>query len=313
MCSVLNVGSLNIDHVYRVDHLAQPGETVASTAYEVFAGGKGANQSAALACAGARVYHCGRVGAEGRWLVRELEERGVEVAHITTDEKTPGGHAIIQVDAGGENSIVLFPGCNHSIDKDQIDAVLEHFDPGDFLLLQNEISEIPYIMEEADTRGLRICFNPAPASGRVLEYPLHLVNLLFVNRSEASILSGVGEEEEKATTERIIHGLRSKLTRADLVLTLGSEGAVFIPEQEQAEPIIVEPVPVDRVVDSTGAGDTFIGYFVASLSRGDTTAEALELAAAAAALSVTRAGAMSSIPTAVETEVWRRSHASRNR
>ena len=309
MYSVLNVGSLNIDHVYQVDHLARPGETVASSAYEVFAGGKGANQSAALACAGARVYHCGRVGVEGGWLVRELEERGVEVAHVITDEKTPGGHAIIQVDAGGENSIVLFPGCNHSIDKDQIDAVLEQFEPGDFLLLQNEIREIPYLMQEAEKRGLRICFNPAPATRRVLEYPLHLVSLLFVNRSEAAILSGVGEE--MATLEQIIHGLRSNLAQADLVLTLGSEGAMFIPEE--AEPTMVEPVSVDRVVASTGAGDTFIGYFVASLSRGDTTVEALQLAAAAAALSVTRAGAMSSIPTAAETEAWRKSHVSRHR
>ncbi len=311
MCSVLNVGSLNIDHVYHVDHVARPGETLASASYEVFAGGKGANQSAALGSAGAQVYHCGRVGPEGRWLVLELEQFGVEVGHIVLDEETPGGHAIIQVDAHGENSIVLFPGCNHSISKVQINTVLEQFAPGDFLLLQNEISEIPYLIEEGFNKGMRVCFNPAPASSRMLDYPLQHVSMLFVNKSEGAILTGV--EEEDAVLEQMVEGLRSRLPETELVITLGAEGAVFIPGEEQADPVVVEPVPVDGVVDSTGAGDTFIGYFIAALSRGDPTHDALEIAAAAAAISVTRAGAMSSIPTATETEALRRRHAGRHR
>ncbi len=312
MCSVLNVGSLNIDHVYHVDHVARPGETLASASYEVFAGGKGANQSAALAAAGAQVYHCGRVGPEGRWLALELEKRGVDVTHIVVDEETPGGHAIIQVDARGENSIVVFPGCNHNIRKSQIEAVLESFQPGDFLLLQNEISEIPYLIKEGCRKGLRVCFNPAPASSGILEYlPPHQASVLFVNQSEAALLIGV--DEEKATLEQMVEDLRSRLPETELVITLGSAGAVFVPGEGQADPVVIEPVPVDRVVDSTGAGDTFIGYFVAALSRGDSTPEALEIAATAAALSVTRAGAMNSIPTAIETEALRRSHAGRHR
>lgn len=184
-------------------HVARPGETLASASYEVFARGKGANQSAALAAAGAYVYHCGRGGPEGHWLVLELQQRGVDVRHIVVDEQMPGGHAVIQVDAHGENSIVLFPGCNHNISKSQIEAVLENFQPGDFLLLQNEMSEILYLIREGSRNELQVCFNPAPASSGILEHlTVHQPSLLFINQSEAALLTGV--EEEKTTTEQII-------------------------------------------------------------------------------------------------------------
>ena len=313
MPRILNIGSLNIDHVYQVDHVAQPGETLASSSYELFAGGKGANQSAALARAGADVCHGGRVGTEGRWLIRKLQELGVDVGRIVVDD-TPGGHAIIQVDAAGENAIVLFPGCNHKVDEDQIDDALKDFSNGDFLLLQNEISGIPYLIEEASKRRLRVCFNPAPATPSIDEYPLGLVDLFFLNRTEADTLADV-RENEAVPLEQTIESLQARFPQADLVVTLGADGAVFVPGDDRpvSEPMVVEPVVVDSVVDSTGAGDTFIGFFLATLARGDSTVAALETAAAAAALSVTRPGAMDSIPTAEAAEALRRTHAGRHR
>ena len=311
MPRVLNVGSLNIDHVYHVDHVARPGETLASVSYEVFAGGKGANQSAALARAGAQVYHSGRVGSEGRWLVRKLEDLGVDVRHIVVDD-APGGHAIIQVDTDGENAIVLYPGCNHDVTENQIESALAEFSAGDFLLLQNEISEIPYLIKEASQRDLRVCFNPAPVTPHIEQYPLHLVDLFFLNRTEANALAAV-KDNSGASLEEGIARIQDRLPDADLVVTLGSDGAVFVPRNRAASPAKVGPVPVEPVVDSTGAGDTFIGFFLATLARDGTTLDALETAAAAAALSVTRPGAMDSIPTSDAAEKLRLSHAGRNR
>ena len=141
--AVLNFGSLNIDHVYHVDHVARPGETLASRSYRVFAGGKGANQSAALALAGAPVAHAGRVGRDGRWLVEGLSDLGVDVDHVVVDDDEPTGHAVIQVEEqSGENAIVLFPGCNRRISPDQIRTCLNSFGSGDILLLQNETNDV---------------------------------------------------------------------------------------------------------------------------------------------------------------------------
>ena len=136
--NILNFGSLNIDLVYQVEHIARPGETIASSAHQVFAGGKGANQSAALARAGASVFHAGQVGPDGQWVVDKLAGLGVDVQHIRVGD-APTGQAIIQVDRQGQNSIVLFAGANAQIDREAIDATLGHFGRGDLLLLQNEI------------------------------------------------------------------------------------------------------------------------------------------------------------------------------
>ena len=182
--NILNFGSLNIDLVYQVEHIARPGETISSSAHQVFAGGKGANQSAALARAGARVFHAGQVGPEGQWLVDKLAELGVDVQHIRVGD-VPTGHAIIQVDRHGQNSIVLFAGANAQIDRGAIDTALSHFDQVDILLLQNEINDIAYIITSASERGLTICLNPAPFGPEVCAYPLKLVDLLIVNETEA--------------------------------------------------------------------------------------------------------------------------------
>jgi ribokinase len=286
---ILNFGSLNIDHVYQVEHIARPGETLPSDAYQVFAGGKGANQSAALARAGARVYHAGRVGPEGGWLVDKLAGLGADMRFTLRDE-VPTGHALIQVDREGRNAIVLFAGCNARISEEQVASTLAQFGEGDLLLLQNEINHVPLLMRRAKERGLGICFNPAPFTDEVLGYPLDLVEILVLNEVEGAGLSSA--EEPRAILEALVR----KYPRARIVLTLGENGVLYTSPQECFH---VPALPV-KVVDTTAAGDTFIGYFLAGLAAGQPHRQSVERAARAAALCVTRPGAMDSIPGADE-------------
>jgi len=282
---ILNFGSLNIDHVYQVEHIVRPGETLPSASYQVFAGGKGANQSAALAKAGAAVFHAGRVGPEGGWLVEKLAGLGADMRY-TVEDQAPTGHALIQVDTQGRNAIVLFPGCNQRLDEAQIDSTLADFGPGDLLLLQNEVNQLPHLMRRARDRGLRICFNPAPFTPQVQEYPLELVDILVLNEVEGEGLSG--KQEPRGVVEALVR----RYPRASIVLTLGAEGVLYSSPQECFH------VPAQQVqaADTTAAGDTFIGYFLVGLAAGQAPRQAAQRACRAAALCVGRPGAMDSIP-----------------
>ena len=283
--NILNFGSLNIDLVYQVEHIARPGETIASSSHRVFAGGKGANQSAALARAGANAFHAGQVGPDGQWLVDKLAGLGVDVQHIRVGD-VPTGHAIIQVDCHGQNSIVLFAGANAQIDKRAIDTALSHFSRGDILLLQNEINNVAYIITAAAERGLTICLNPAPFGPEVRAYPLELVDLLIVNETEATGLVGASELADLAVL----------CPHAQIALTLGATGTQYYSPTEEFH----LPAPQVEAVDTTGAGDTFIGYFLQGLTADMTARDAMTRAVQAAALCVTRPGAMDSIPAADE-------------
>ena len=285
--NILNFGSLNIDLVYQVEHIARPGETIASPSHQVFAGGKGANQSAALARAGANAFHAGQVGPDGQWLVDKLAGLGVDVQHIRVGD-VPTGHAIIQVDRHGQNSIVLFAGANAQIDKRAIDTALSRFSRGDILLLQNEINNVAYIITAAAERGLTICLNPAPFGPEVHAYPLELVDLLIVNETEATGLVGASE----------LADLAALCPHAQIALTLGAAGAQYYSPTEEFH----LPAPQVEAVDTTGAGDTFIGYFLQGLTTDMTARDAMTRAVQAAALCVTRPGAMDSIPAADEIE-----------
>ena len=290
---ILNFGSLNIDHVYRVEHFVRPGETLSSTDYRVFMGGKGSNQSLALALAGAPVVHAGKLGSDGGWLKERLAGYGVDTALVEVGTGA-SGHAIIQVSASGENAIILHGGANREITAADAARVLASFGPGDWLLLQNEISAIPEIMRQAHNRGLTIAFNPAPMHTDVLAYPLELVRLFVVNEIEAAELSGEREPD------RILGAMRQRYPGAATVLTLGSDGAAY------AGPAGTFRVPAPKVtaVDTTAAGDTSIGYFLAELLRGADPRRALEVACRAAALCVTRPGAADSIPRRAEVEAF---------
>ena len=288
---ILNFGSLNIDHVYQVDHIVRPGETLPGRGYQVFAGGKGANQSAALARAGAPVFHAGQVGPEGEWLIDKLASLGVDM-QFTSRSETPTGHAIIQVDPQGQNAIVIYPGCNGQITREAVDVALEQFSTGDILLLQNEINELPYLISKGREQGLKICFNPAPFDEAVLDYPLDQVDLFILNETEALGLARAD------TATGLLDRLNTRLPGAEILLTLGARGARYRSSREELE---VPAIPVEAV-DTTAAGDTFIGYFLGAMVAGRPVCQALEQATRAAALCVTRPGAMDSIPALGELE-----------
>jgi len=286
---VLNFGSLNIDHVYRVPHFVRPGETLAVSDYAVNAGGKGLNQSIALRRSGADVYHGGQVGEEGRFLAELLESEGVHTDFLLTAD-APTGHAIIQVSPEGENSILITAGANGTIPSRRITEAVSSFGADDFLVLQNEINRIDELIEAGAARGLRVIFNPAPMSEQVAGLPLDKVSILAVNEHEACQLAG--HESPEIAAEK----LRRSYPETDLLLTLGADGVVFFSGEVE---IRLEGERV-AAVDTTAAGDTFIGYFVGGLSLGLTPLAALEAANRAAAICVTRAGAAESIPTAAE-------------
>lgn len=300
MPRVLNFGSLNIDHVYTVEEFVRPGETVVSTSYDLFSGGKGANQSAALGRAGATVFHAGCVGADGDWLRESLAECGVDVS-LVEEVEGPTGHALIQVDRRGENAIVICAGANELVSEKRIEVALSLFSDGDILLLQNEISNIHSLISQACECHLTVVFNPAPFTDSILGYPLGDVDILILNQREgASLISALTPAASTSTPVKLIQELQQQLHIGQIVLTLGALGALYIADRAILQ---IDAVSAPRVVDTTGAGDTFIGYFVAGLAADQSPEQALNLAANAAAICVTRAGAMNSIPHADELEL----------
>ena len=288
-------GSLNIDYTYRVPHFVARGETLLSEDLQVFSGGKGLNQSVALSRAGLATFHAGAVGEEGLFLLRELQAAGVDTTHVAVRDDVRTGHAIIQSNVDGDNCILLYGGANQSITRAQVDEVLSHFDSGDVLVLQNEINELDYLMERAAARGLRIALNPAPMNASVLSLPLHTVRWLLLNEVEAAQLLGCAVTNGAETAR----ALRKKYPHAAIVLTLGAEGAVYAGE----EGVFAQSAFPVQAVDTTAAGDTFTGYFLAGVLEGMTPQEAMALAAKASAISVTRKGAAPSIPERAEVVV----------
>ena len=286
---VLNFGSLNVDHVYRLPHLVRSGETLQSLSYSIGCGGKGLNQSIALSMAGAPVFHAGLVGQGGAFLRTKLAEEGVDCSFLY-DDPAPAGHAVIQVSAQGQNAIVLCPGSNHALKIEMIEKVLRHFGPGDILLLQNETNLVPELIRLGAGRGMRVAFNAAPMGPEVLSYPLELLSWLFVNETEGAALTGSDDPETIAEL------LCRRYQKLELVLTLGEQGAVY----RRGELLLSVPARRVQAVDTTGAGDCFVGFFLASVADGADPSYALSFAAAASALCVTRPGAADSIPSTEE-------------
>ena len=288
---VLNFGSLNLDYVYDVDHMVAPGETLASTERTVFCGGKGLNQSIALARAGADVYHAGQVGPEGQMLIDAMNRQGVKT-HLIRKTETSTGHAIIQVDKNGQNCILLFGGANRTLTTGYIDEVLESFDKGDVILLQNEINLMDYIIDRAYEKDMTIVLNPSPYDEMISRCDLSKISFFIINEVEGAKISGHTEPDE------ILNAMRKQYPKAKVVLTLGSQGSVY---QDAYQTVKQEIYKVDAV-DTTAAGDTFTGFFIAAVLEDKTIGEAMNLAAKASAIAVTRKGASPSIPGRREVE-----------
>ena len=282
---ILNFGSCNIDYVYSMEHIVRTGETLSSYQLETFPGGKGLNQSIAIARAGATVYHAGCVGYDGGMLTDLLRESRVDISHVQmVDSKN--GHAIIQVNAQGDNAIFIYPGSNKMLTKAFVDSVLENFDAGDILLLQNEINLVDYIMEKAFCKGVRIVFNPSPFQEEIRSLDLNKLSYMILNEVEAGELSGYESPEES------LRFFKEHYPDLKVILTLGEQGSVYVDQSQELR----QSAYTVKVVDSTAAGDTFTGYFVAGISCGMTVQESLRSASAASAISVSRNGAAPSIP-----------------
>jgi ribokinase len=203
---------------------------------------------------------------------------------------------VIQIDESGQNNIIICGGANRCVDREDITAVLDYFGEGDMLLLQNEISNIAFAMEEAKRRGLLVAFNPSPADEGVFECDLNLVDYFILNEVEGKILAGIDSEEP----DDIMNALKDKYPEAAFMLTLGDQGCRFF-NKEETLTHAVYPV---KAVDTTAAGDTFCGYFIAGIAQGLAIEEILDLASAAGAIAVTKKGAAPSVPTREEVETF---------
>lgn len=292
---VLNLGSLNIDKTYFVKQFVQPKETIKALAYEQHCGGKGLNQTVALLRAGADAYHAGMVGEDGQVLLDMLKSFGACTDYVKV---MPGasGHAIIQVDESGQNNIIISGGTNDQVDQEYILSVLEHFGQGDMILLQNEISNVNFAIEKAKEKGLLVAFNPSPVNDALMAYDLQKVDYFLVNEVEAGTLAGADPENP----EEIIRLLKQKYPDAGFVITLGEKGAYFADKHVS---IFQKAYPVNAV-DTTGAGDTFCGFFIAGLAEGRGWEEILKRAGAAAAIAVSRKGAAEAVPSKEEVEAF---------
>jgi len=288
---VLNYGSLNIDHVYQVDQIVQPGQTIDSYGVNVFPGGKGMNQSIAIARAGCRVYHAGNIGADGQFMKELLEEAGADCTWLRTVDVGTGS-TFIQVDSNGQNCIVLNGGANRANTREYVDQVLADFGEGDLILLQNEINEVGYIIEKAYEKGMIVVVNPSPMNEKILACDLGKVSMFLMNEDEGMAITGKQEPAD------ILAAMAEMYPKAQTVLTLGSKGSVY---QGNGRTIEQKAFRV-KAVDTTAAGDTFTGYLLAGMARGEDMAKCLEEGSKASAIAVTREGATTSIPVLAEVQ-----------
>ena len=287
-------GSLNLDHVYQVDDFVHPGETISSLALTDVCGGKGLNQSIAMAKAGAEVYHAGNIGPDGAgtMLKKALLENGVRTEYVRTQDISTG-HTIIQVSEAGENAIICYGGANMTVDEKQIEKVISSFASDDLIVLQNEVNMVSEIIRSAHCRGLKIALNPSPINKAISSFPLELCDILFVNEIEAKHLC----ENMQPSIEQ----LAALYPDQTIIYTKGKNGS----QAYYNGNYYTQRAYSVRSVDSTGAGDTFTGYFLAGFCEGLSIQKAMDLAARAAAISVTRRGASISIPSRADVDSWK--------
>ena len=287
---IFNLGSINADHFYRVTEFPKPGETLSALSYSKGLGGKGANQSVAIAKAGSKVCHIGRIGVDGAWLRDTMESFGVDMTHTETDPNHPTGHAIITIDQTSENQIVLHPGANHQISETQIETAFRDVGSDDWLVAQNETNLVTFAAAMMKEKGGKVAYSPAPFVADMCLEVLPFVDILAVNEGEASALTksmGVSDA--------------GGLNVPTVVMTKGSQGGTVFHNGTQIE-FTGKSV---NAKDTTAAGDTFFGYFVSALANGDNIQSAIDLANTAAALKVTRFGTADAIPTVSEVTAFR--------
>ena len=296
---IINFGSLNIDNVYNVQEFVKPGQTIFSNSFQVAAGGKGLNQSIAAARAGAPVIHAGCIGQNGAFLADLMQEAGVDISALLTLD-APNGHTVIEVNAAGQNRIIVYGGTNQMLTEDYLDTVLSKAEPGDLALLQNETNLIASILQKSLEKGMKIVFNPSPMPKDLASLPLHLVDYFMINELEAAQLADLPAD---TPYESILDCLAKKYPHAAIVMTLGHNGVLFSQEDTR----LSHPIFPVEAVDTAAAGDTFCGYFLAAICRNAPIETALKEASAASAIAVSRPNAAPSIPLYEEVETFLRS------
>lgn len=285
---VLNFGSLNIDYVYSVDHICRKGETISSNALNIYSGGKGLNQSVALGKAGIHPYHAGKIGNEGIFLLDVLRKADVDVGNVKISNKASTGNAIIQNEADGDNCIILYGGANRDITLEDIEEVLMKFGEGDILVCQNEISQVEELIHKAHEKGMSVFLNPSPMDEVMINLDFKEVDYIILNEIEAGQLTELNTEDG----DMLIDALQKRFPGIRIVLTLGSKGSIYADSEKKVR----HPIFPVHAVDTTAAGDTFLGYFIANIAMKKTPEEALRIASMASAIAVTKSGAAPSIP-----------------
>lgn len=285
--AIYNLGSINIDYFYQVPRLVLPGETIAASAFHFGLGGKGANQSIAAARGGASVFHIGAVGPDGEWALERLDNFGVNTDNVASLE-IPTGHAIITVDPEGENAIVIYSSANVALAEEQIEEALSSANEGDFCILQNETNLAPFTAQMAKERGMRVVYSAAPFDENHVREMLPHIDILVVNEVEATQLAEALETNP------------DELPISQVLITRGSGGAVFRSSEGEVEVPAFDVVPID----TTGAGDTYLGFFVAGLDAGMDTKGAMTFASAGAAIQVMRSGTGDAIPELLEVKAF---------
>ena len=294
--SVLVFGSVNIDRSFRLPRWIECGETISSLSLTTQAGGKGANQAVSLARAGVSVHLAATIGSDGLWIKEKLDRFGVDTSLVSVKDDTFTGTATILLDDKGRNSIVLYGGGNRENDEEYIRKIFSNFKEGDWLVIENEINNLPLIIHSAHERKMRICFNPSPFEDELLSLDWSVFDLIVVNEVEIMQLM----KGKKGSWREILTDARTSFPSSSILLTLGEEGSMFL-DRESGE-ITYTPIIRTHAVDTTGAGDTFLGYFLSSIIKGERASDALRRATRAGAIAVSRYGAMDSIPLLSEVD-----------
>ena len=284
-------GSLNIDKVYSLENLPATGENVTALHFEEHIGGKGLNQAISLKRAGAQVHLAGAVGFDGAMLTDYLKENGIDISFVDS-LPCPTGHCVIQIDRNGKNQMLLFTGANRLIKESFCDKVVSTLDEGDLILMQYETSCTEYMAKKCSEKGVKIAFNPSPLSEGLINFPYEAVDYLILNEDEGRALTG------ETDPEKITLDLIEKRKVGSVVLTLGSDGSCY----RDKSGYFTIPCVKANAVDTTGAGDTFTGYFLKILFETNDPALAMRTAAKASAVCVSKIGAAQTIPYRCELE-----------
>lgn len=303
MSRVLVVGSLNMDMTARVEKLPELGATIMANDFYKSCGGKGANQAIAMSKLGLDVSMIGMVGRDddGEELIKNLIDNGINNKVIYSNVTT--GKAIITVDVKGDNNIIVIPGANFELNRDSIEkSLISELEVSDGVLLQNEIpmDTIEYVLEKARDMAKITYFNPAPAT-KLNDKVLSLVDYLIVNETELKVVLGV--DSEVLGYELEIEKIKKEKGIKNILLTLGSKGSCLFNEKGEVEKCDAFKV---KAIDTTAAGDSFLGAFISKTLNGESIKESLKYASATSAIVVTRIGAQDSIPSIEEIKVFLR-------